>query len=95
MRFYISDSHFYHENLNAKMDNRGFESVEAMNEHMIAQWNKKVRKNDEVVILGDFSIEKGEKTNEILHRLNGKKYLIIGNHDRYCYSAFYPAPKCI
>ena len=83
MRFYISDPHFYHENLNTKMDNRGFESVEAMNEHMITQWNKKVRKNDEVVILGDFSIEKGEKTNEILHRLNGKKYLIIGNHDRY------------
>lgn len=83
MRFYISDPHFYHENLNTKMDNRGFESVEAMNEHMITQWNKKVRKNDEEVILGDFSIEKGEKTNEILHRLNGKKYLIIGNHDRY------------
>ena len=31
MRFYISDLHFYHENLNTKMDNRGFESVEAMN----------------------------------------------------------------
>ena len=83
MRFYISDLHFYHENLNTKMDQRGFESVEAMNEHMTTQWNKRVRRNDEVVILGDFSIEKGEKTNEILRKLNGKKYLIIGNHDRY------------
>ena len=83
MRYYISDLHFFHENMNTKMDKRGFESVEAMNEYMISQWNKKVRKNDEVVILGDLSIEKGERTNEVLRRLNGRKYLVIGNHDRY------------
>lgn len=83
MRYYISDLHFYHSNLNTKMDKRGFETVEAMNEYMISRWNKKVRKNDEVVILGDFSLEKGEKTNELLRRLNGRKYLIVGNHDRY------------
>lgn len=83
MRYYISDLHFYHANMNTRMDKRGFESVEAMNEYMISQWNKKVRKNDEVVILGDFSIDKGEKTNELLRRLNGRKHLIIGNHDRF------------
>ena len=58
------------------MDKRGFESIEAMNEYMISQWNRKVRKNDEVVILGDFSVSQGEKTNELLRKLNGKKYLI-------------------
>lgn len=83
MRYYIADLHFYHANMNTRMDKRGFESVEAMNEYMISRWNKKVRKNDEVVILGDFSIDKGEKTNELLRRLNGRKYLIIGNHDRF------------
>ena len=83
MRYYISDLHFFHDNMNTKMDKRGFESLEVMNEYMISQWNKKVRKNDEVVILGDLSIEKGEKTNEILRRLNGRKYLVVGNHDRY------------
>lgn len=41
------------------------------------------RRNDEVVILGDFSIEGGEKTSELLRKLNGRKYLIIGNHDRF------------
>lgn len=50
---------------------------------MISRWNRKVRKNDEVVILGDISVERGEKTNEILKMLNGRKYLIIGNHDRF------------
>lgn len=83
MRYYISDLHFYHANMNTQMDQRGFASFEEMNEYMIEQWNQKVRKNDEVVILGDFSIAKGEKTNELLHRLKGKKYLIVGNHDRF------------
>lgn len=83
MRYYISDLHFYHANMNTQMDQRGFASFEEMNEYMIEQWNKKVRKNDEVVILGDFSIAKGEKTNELLQRLKGKKYLIVGNHDRF------------
>ena len=52
MRYYISDLHFFHDNMNTKMDKRGFESLEVMNEYMISQWNKKVRKNDDVVILG-------------------------------------------
>ena len=41
MRYYISDLHFFHENMNTRMDKRGFESVEVMNEYMISQWNKK------------------------------------------------------
>ncbi|MCQ2494431.1 MAG: metallophosphoesterase family protein [Lachnospiraceae bacterium] len=83
MRFYISDLHFFHENMNHSMDNRGFESAEAMNEYMIKQWNKKVRNNDDVVILGDLSMERGAKTSEVVRRLNGRKYLIVGNHDKY------------
>ena len=46
MRYYISDCHFFHKSLNERMDNRGFDSAEAMNEYMIEKWNKKVRKND-------------------------------------------------
>ena len=52
MRYYIADCHFYHKNLLTEMDNRGFESVEQMNEVMIEKWNKKVHARDEVVILG-------------------------------------------
>lgn len=82
-RYYISDCHFWHKNLLDQMDKRGFESVEEMNEYMIQQWNNKVRKKkDEVIILGDFGFMNGKQANELLDRLNGKKYLIIGNHDR-------------
>lgn len=83
MRYYIADCHFFHRGLNEKMDRRGFADAEEMNEYMIKKWNEKVRPRDEVVILGDFSMEKGEKTNEILRRLHGRLYLIEGNHDYY------------
>ncbi len=83
MRYYIADLHFFHENMNTKMDCRGFANVEEMNEYIIEKWNKKVRNNDEVVILGDLSWAKAEVTNELLKRLKGKLYLIRGNHDRF------------
>lgn len=95
MRYYIADPHFFHGALNTKMDRRGFESVEAMNEYMLRQWNRKVRKNDEVVILGDLSWGKAEETNELLDRLNGRLYLIQGNHDRFLKNKDYNAGRFV
>lgn len=83
MRYYISDLHFFHTNINSRLDKRGFPSVEEMNEFMISQWNSKVRSNDEVVILGDLSLGTAEQTNSILDRLKGKLFLIEGNHDKF------------
>ena len=83
MRYYISDLHFYHESLLTKMDNRGFSSCEEMHEYMVGKWNNKVRENDEVIILGDVSMERGKLTSDILRRLNGRLSLIVGNHDNY------------
>lgn len=95
MRYYIADLHFFHGNLNTKMDHRGFESVEQMNEYMIAKWNAKVRKNDDVVILGDLSWGKPDETNELLKRLNGRLYLIEGNHDRFLKDKKYDASRFV
>jgi calcineurin-like phosphoesterase family protein len=81
MRYYIADCHFFHDALIDKMDNRGFSSVEEMNQYMVNQWNSRIRKQDEVVILGDFSMGNAQQTNEIMDSLNGKLYLIVGNHD--------------
>lgn len=83
MRYYISDLHFFHKNMNHSMDMRGFETLEDMHQHMIIRWNAKVRRNDDVIILGDFSIGKGRETNGILEQLNGRLYLIQGNHDKF------------
>ncbi len=81
-RFYIADCHFFHRDLLTKMDFRGFGNVEEMNEFMVEKWNKKVRPNDDVVILGDFSYGNEDETNEILRRLHGNLFLIEGNHDK-------------
>ena len=72
MRYYIADCHFFHGALNHKMDRRGFETGEAMNEYMIEKWNAKVKKKDEVVILGDFSLGGVEETKAVLDRLQGQ-----------------------
>ena len=83
MRYYIADCHFYHEKLIERMDKRGFSSVEEMNQYMIDKWNSKVNRNDEVVVLGDFSWGKVEETSELLSKLKGTLYMIRGNHDHF------------
>ena len=89
MRYYIADCHFFHESLNHQMDCRGFSSVGEMNETMLTRWNDRVRKRDEVIILGDLSVGSAEETNDLLGRLNGKLYLVRGNHDRFGKNAAY------
>ena len=91
MRYYIADPHFFHGNLNTKMVYRGFADEEEMNGYTLQKWNAKVRKNDEVVILGDLSWGKVEETNELLGKLNGRLYLIQGNHDRFLKNKDYNA----
>lgn len=83
MRYYIADNHFFHKALNENMDQRGFSDVDEMNAYMIQQWNSRVTKRDEVVIVGDLSWGTGEQTQEIVNQLNGHLYLIKGNHDRF------------
>lgn len=95
MRYYIADCHFFHEALNEKMDKRGFESVQAMNGYMIEKWNQKVRRNDEVVILGDFSWGNAEETNDLLDRLHGKLYMIRGNHDYFLQKSDFRAERFV
>ena len=93
MRYYIADCHFFHNSLNYQMDCRGFADAEEMNAYMIEQWNKKVRWNDEVVILGDFSLGKAEETNKVLEQLKGILCLVEGNHDQFGHRKGYNAAR--
>lgn len=78
--FFTSDTHFNHKNI-IKYCKRPFESVDEMNEAIIANWNSVVKENDIVFHLGDFCFCKTEKFKEIISRLNGRIYLVRGNHD--------------
>ena len=83
MRYYIADNHFFHKGMIDRMDQRGFNDVEEMNEYMLQQWNSRVRRTDEVVCLGDLSIGNAIETNKILEQLNGRIFMIRGNHDKF------------
>ena len=76
--YITSDSHFGHKNI-IKYCNRPFSSVEEMDETMIENWNAKVKPNDTIYHLGDFSFSKNPQ--QYFKRLNGRKILIRGNHD--------------
>ena len=78
--YFTSDHHFGHANI-IRFCNRPFANVEEMNETLIARWNEKIQPQDEVYHLGDFGLNSKEELAAILDRLNGKKYLIVGNHE--------------
>lgn len=76
---FTSDLHFGHENV---VKHRPmFSNVDEMDEAMIQNWNKKVHRDDEVYILGDFAFRSKKNVHYYLSRLKGKKHLIVGNHD--------------
>ena len=78
--WFTSDHHFGHKNI-ISYSKRPFASVEQMDETMISRWNEKVAPQDEVYHLGDVGLCSPAKLQQILERLNGKIYLITGNHE--------------
>ncbi len=78
--FFTADHHFGHENI-IRFCNRPFENAQEMNEALIERWNAKVKPKDEVYHLGDVGLTYQENLGAILDRLNGRKYLIVGNHE--------------
>lgn len=79
-KFYISDLHLGHAKI-LKFDNRPFLTLDEMHRTIRDNWNDVITDNDEVYILGD-AAWRNDVGAEILRTLAGKKYLIIGNHDR-------------
>ena len=79
--FITSDTHFGHTRI-IQYENRPFNSINEMNKEMIKRWNAKVTNNDVVFHLGDFCFGNKEMISAIISELNGKKILVMGNHDR-------------
>ena len=49
---------------------------------LIVNWNKTVKEEDKVYILGDFAFYGEKRIIELIKLLNGYKIFILGNHDR-------------
>lgn len=78
-----SDYHFSHTNIMKFCPtSRPYKGIEEMNEDIVKIHNSFVGKNDTFYFLGDFSFAKHKDEIEPwFDRLNGRKHLIIGNHD--------------
>jgi calcineurin-like phosphoesterase family protein len=81
--YFVSDNHYFHKNIQKFCpDTRKGKDVSEMNEMMIDAHNERVRPNDTVYFLGDFSFGQAQETKSVIRRLNGQKHLILGNHDK-------------
>ena len=84
--FLVSDTHFGHAGVcrfthpdDPDVKLRPWDNADEMDEEMVRRWNDRVRPTDKVYHLGDVVINR--KALKTLHRLNGDKVLIRGNHD--------------
>lgn len=79
--YFVSDTHFSHTKI-MEYCKRPFSDVREMNKVLLERWNEKIPKNGIVFFLGDFAWGTTTSAQHLLERLNGKKHLIIGNHDK-------------
>jgi predicted phosphodiesterase len=95
--FFTSDTHFYHDNI-IRYCRRPFKDAAHMDEVLIQNWNDTVGSDDIVFHLGDFSYGGSAEWVRVLNRLNGKIYLIVGNHDiknlRQGYYSLFEISQC-
>ena len=89
--FFTSDPHFGHKNVLTFCE-RPFADLSAMHESLIANWNSVVTNDDTVFLLGDvFWTHNKTFMKHVYAQLNGRIYLIFGNHDLVeAYKAGFP-----
>ena len=77
--WFTSDHHLRHKFVSGL---RQFGQVDQHDETLLDLHNSVVGKRDSVWFLGDFTLGPIEGCGEWLERANGRKHLILGNHDR-------------
>lgn len=81
MIYLTSDLHFFHDREFIYKE-RGFNTINEMNQAYIEEWKNKVTTEDEIYILGDLCLGADiDSVRDLITSLPGTKYLIIGNHD--------------
>lgn len=78
--WFTSDLHLGHDK-EFVWKERGFENVQQMNEAIVKRLNSKVAPEDTLYILGDVMLGDNSIGEKYFSQINGKKIIIIGNHD--------------
>lgn len=82
MDYFTADPHYGHAGI-IRHCNRPFANAQVMDKFLIQSYNEVVTDDDDCYILGDFSMSTNpEYIAGILSKLNGRKHLILGNHDK-------------
>lgn len=71
MIYFTADLHFYHDKI-IRHTQRPFRSAEEMNKVLIQKWNARIAYDDEVFILGDFTMKGADLASACLYALKGK-----------------------
>jgi calcineurin-like phosphoesterase family protein len=79
MIYFTSDHHAYHKNIIRYCD-RPFKDSEEMTEVLISNFNSRVTKRDTTYFLGD-TVWGLSNYKSYFERLNGQKWVVLGNHD--------------
>ena len=81
MMMFTSDLHLGHENLRSQYRTQ-FASVEEMDQVLIDNINRKMKRNDVLYVLGDLSFRSKRPVEEYLKQIKPRLVLVMGNHDR-------------
>src|SRR4030067_108785 len=73
----VSDTHFFHANIGRYCDR-----PDGWRETIIDNWNRLIQPGEIDFHVGDLALGKKENLEAIASSLNGRLYLMRGNHDR-------------
>lgn len=76
--FIISDHHFFHKNIIA-YENRPLDYIGLL----VKRHNEVVGTDSTVFFLGDLTFGGKDATFDLINKMRGNKYLILGNHDHH------------
>lgn len=79
--WFVSDTHFQHANILKFEPSRPGNTIEEHDAILIDNWNSVVKPGDKVYHLGDVFFGNKETFKVLWPKLNGRKRLIVGNHD--------------
>ena len=83
--WFTADYHQGHHSI-IKHTNRhelGFANIEEHDQWLLNDvHNKYIKKKDRVYILGDLSLAKRKEAEKFIMKMNGQKFLVLGNHDK-------------
>lgn len=86
MIYFTSDWHIQHKNI-INFCQRPFKDIDEMAEALFYNYHSVVKDNDTVFFVGDLTIKNNTKwiecVGDFYKQLKGKKFLILGNHDKF------------